>query len=461
MIKQSFESIIRACNGKVIQRGVEKNIEDISTDTRKMKDNSLFVPLVGENFDGHEFLVSAKNKGACGILYTKGRRIPIESLNNIYIIEVEDTLEALQNISKYYRELFDIPFIAITGSTGKTSTKDMISSVLSNKYSVLKNIGNLNNEIGLPLTVFNLDKQHEIAVLEMGMSGAGEILDLAKIVKPTVAVITNIGVSHIESLGSRENIMKAKMEIATYLKKDDYLLLNGDNDLLSTIKKERSIYQKVFFGLSKKHDIYPKNLVDLGENGFTFDIEINNKDYAFAVKQPGIHNVYNALAAIWIGLHNDMEVQAIREGLLKHEASKMRMEIISNCDVKIINDAYNASPDSMKAALRVLGDIKGARKIAVLGDMFELGDFSQEGHRMVGTFAVDEVDILITVGNLAKWIADEAIKRGKKDQVYTITSNDEAIELLDKLVEKDDVVLVKGSRGMMMEEIVRYLQERS
>lgn len=461
MIKQPIDKIVEACRGNILQRGLEEDIVGISTDSRTIEFNYLFVPLVGENFDGHDFIASAKKKGASAILCEKDKEIPLDALENICVIEVEDTVKALQEISKYYRELFSMPFVAITGSTGKTSTKDMISSVLSYKYDVLKNIGNFNNHIGLPLTLFNLDKHHEMGVLEMGMSGAGEIFTLTEIVKPSIGVITNIGVSHIENLGSRENIMKAKMEVASFLGEHDYLLLNGDNDLLSTLKNERSVYHKIFFGLTEKNDIFPKNLVDLGEKGFTFTIEVKGEDHFFTIKQPGIHNVYNALAAIWIGLHNNMDMDAVKAGLENYVPSKMRMEVHSINDVKVINDAYNASPDSMKAALKVLKDMKGKRKIAVLGNMFELGDFSEEGHRMVGAYAVNKVDILITVGNMAQWIADEAIALGMKRQIYTATSNKEAIEILENIMNEKDIILIKGSRGMIMEEIVHHLLERS
>lgn len=461
MIKQPIDKLIEACKGKILQKGLQEIVEGISTDSRTIKTNHLFIPLVGENFDGHDFITSAKEKGASAILCEKNKKISLAGLENIYIIEVQNTLIALQDISTYYRELFSIPFIAITGSTGKTSTKDMVSSVLSYKYDVLKNIGNLNNHIGLPLTIFNLDKHHEVGVLEMGMSGAGEILTLTEIVKPNIAVITNIGVSHIENLGSRENIMKAKMEVASFLGEDDYLLLNGDNDLLSTLKNEPSTYNRIFFGFTEDNDIYPKNLEDLGENGFAFVIPINGVDHSFRIKQPGIHNVYNALAAIWIGLHNGMEIEAIRAGLENHKPSKMRMEIHTINGMKVINDAYNASPDSMKAALMVLKDMEGKRKVAVLGNMFELGNFSEEGHRMVGAYAADKIDLLITVGDMAQWIADEVKEQGVDFPIYKTMSNEEAIEVLEDVINEKDIILIKGSRGMTMEKIVHYLQERS
>ena len=462
MIRQSIKDILAACYGSIIQEGSIEFIEGVSTDSRTTKKQNLFIPLVGENFDGHKFISTAKDKGATATLCEKGKSIDLKDLKDIYIIEVDDTLKALQNISKYYKDLFDIPFIAITGSTGKTSTKDMISSILSQKYNVLRNEGNLNNHIGLPLTIFNLDNDHEIAALEMGMSDLGEILNLTEIVKPHIAVITNIGLSHIEHLGSRENIMKAKMEVTTYLNEKDYLLINGDDDLLMELRNTESTYKKVFFGLSKKNDIYPKNLANRGEKGFVFDVEVDGEDHSFTIHQPGIHNVYNALVGIWIGIYNKLTIKEIKDGLEFYTPSKMRMEILVAKDIKVINDAYNASPDSMKAALSVLERMNGNKKIAVLGNMLELGDFSEEGHRIVGKYSIDKVDILITIGDEAKEIAIGAkMDKGSVKEIYTVSSNREAYNILDKVLEKDDIVLVKGSRGMTMEEIVMHLQERS
>lgn len=461
MLKQTIDKILYACKGKVLQKGMQDWIQNISIDSRKISPNSLFIPIIGEKFDGHDFIIEAKQMGAVAILCQRGKNIPINDLEDTYIIEVENTLTALQNISKKYRQCFNIPFLAVTGSTGKTSTKDMISSVLNYKFNTLKNIGNLNNEIGLPLTILNLNNKHEIAVLEMGMSAIGEILDLTKIVKPHIAIITNIGVSHISQLGNKENIAKAKMEIATYLGEKDFLLLNGEDKFLSKLRDTKTKYNKVFFGLNSNNDIYPKQIKDLGEGGFSITIEKDGQEHLFRIKQPGIHNVYNVLPAIWIGLHNGMKPDEIKTALENHLPTEMRMEMINLDNIKLINDAYNASPDSMKAALDVLKSIKGARKIAVLGNMFELGNFSYEGHYMVGNYAADKVDVLITVGDIAEAIADGATSFGMKNQIYKTMSNREASEILIGLLRKDDLVLIKGSRGMTMEKIVDYLQERS
>lgn len=462
MIEQSIECIAKACKGIIINIGKAKSINKISTDTRTIAKNSMFIPLIGENFDGHIFIKDAINKGANSVLIQKDNCRDITIPKDITIIEVEDTLKALKEISQYYRNLFDIPFIGVTGSVGKTTTKDLISGVLSGKYNVHKNLGNFNNEIGLPLTLLNLEEGHEMSVLEMGMSSFGEILNLVNIVYPEIGVITNIGVSHIENLGSRENILKAKMEISNNLGKGNYLLVNGDDEYLKKIDKDNKDYKVIFYGLSSHNDFYPTSVEDLGEKGSRFTVNIKGKYVEFKIKQLGLHNVYNGLAAVWIGLKYNMTIEEIQKGLNNFEPSKMRLEIIDKNNMKIINDAYNASPDSMKAALDVLEKVKVDRKIAVLGNMFEMGDFAEEGHRSVGEYLCNnKVDMLITVGDMAKWIGLEAKEKGfDAENIFYVSNNKDAIDILNNHIKENDAVLIKGSRSMAMEEIVDFLQER-
>lgn len=458
----TVEQIIQATGGRLLQAGKNPSSLGISTDTRTLKVGQLFIPLDGANYRGHDFIPKAKTKGAWGSLCCKGQPINLKELEGIFVIEVEDILVALRKISTYYRNQFHIPFVAVTGSTGKTSTKDLISSILSEKYQVLKNMGNLNNQIGLPMTLFNLSKSHEVGVLEMGMSSFGEIHNLVEIVRPHVAVITNIGMSHIEHLGSRENILKAKLEIAGFLQGTDYLLINGDDPYLQKVKEQQRSYQCISYGLSKENDFYPQRVIDHGEAGFTISIKIMEEVHDFQFKYPGIHNVYNALVALWIGLNFEMTPEELQKGLNHYIPSKMRFEIHEKHNLKIINDAYNASPDSMKASLKVLDDMKGKRKIALLGDMFEMGSFSEEGHRMVGRdFANTNVNILISVGNMARWIAEEAETLANEKLIISVSNNQQAIEKLEELIQPEDIILIKGSRGMKMEEIVNYLLERS
>ncbi|HZJ76416.1 MAG TPA: UDP-N-acetylmuramoyl-tripeptide--D-alanyl-D-alanine ligase, partial [Oscillospiraceae bacterium] len=381
----------------------------------------------------------------------------------INIIQVKNTLEALTKIAHYYKRLFDIPFIGVTGSAGKTTTKDLIAEVLSVKYDVHRNAGNFNNEIGLPLTLFNLEAKHDISVLEMGMSSYGEILNLANIVHPDIAVITNIGLSHIEYFGSKENIMEAKMEITANLGKENYLLVNGDDQYLKNIDRKGKDYNIIFYGLSRYNDFHAVDIKDLGEEGSSFKVNINDESVRFKIKSPGLHNIYNGLIAIWIGIKYGMTPKEIQKGLSSFKSPGMRLDIIDGDNIKIIDDTYNASPDSMKIALDLLEKIKADRKIAVLGNMFEMGSFAEKGHRSVGKhLAYKKIDLLITVGEMAYWIASEAKKRGLKEtNIFTVHTNGDAIDILKRNVRDNDAVLIKGSRGMAMEEIVKFLQERS
>ncbi len=463
MIEQNIYTIAKACDGVIVNKGNTETIEEISTDSRTIKKGNLFIPLKGENFDGHAFIGDAIKKGAGTVLVQENKMGYISGANGVNIIQVKDTLEALAKLAHYYKGLFDIPFIGITGSAGKTTTKDLISEVLSVKYRVHKNAGNFNNEIGLPMTLFKLETKHDISVLEMGMSSHGEILNLANIVHPNIAVITNIGFSHIEYFESKEDIMEAKMEITANLEKEDYLLVNGDDRHLKNINKENKNYNVVFYGLNRNNDFYAMDIKDFGERGCSFKVNINNETVQFKIRQPGLHNIYSGLIAIWIGIKHDMAPEEIQRGLNNSEPTEMRLEITRKNNIKIIDDTYNASPDSMKAALDVLERIRADRKIAVLGNMFEMGDFAEEGHRNVGKHLIGKkIDLLITVGKLANWIASEAKEKGlNKENIFSVLTNEEAIDILEQKVRDNDVVLIKGSRGMAMEEIVRSLQERS
>ncbi|QXM05810.1 UDP-N-acetylmuramoyl-tripeptide--D-alanyl-D-alanine ligase [Crassaminicella indica] len=462
-MKLSIQEIIEATKGKLIKGDISDFVYGISTDSRSIKSNELFIPLVGEKFNGHDFIESVAKIGVSAVLTSQKVEDDLSGYERLSIIKVKDTLKALQDIAKYYISKFNIPIIGVTGSTGKTSTKEMIYSVLSKKYKVLKNKGNLNNHIGLPLTVFELEEDHELAIFEMGMSGFGEIDLLASIVKPDVAVITNIGLSHVEHLGSQENILKSKMEITNYFDEESTLIVNGDDPLLKTLEDIDTDYYQYFIGTEENCHYQAVNIKNLGEYGIRFDMFINDKFYPFTLNVLGEHNIYNALCAIAIGLKFNMDIELIQEGIKEFKGSKMRLHIFTtNENIKVINDAYNASPDSMTAAIHVLSKMRN-RKIAVLGDMLEMGEYAKDGHYKVGCeLAKNSIDILIAVGTNAEYIAKGAIENKlDNDRVYTCKKNEEAIDLLKSILQKEDVVLVKGSRGMRMEEIVQYIQERS
>lgn len=452
------EDIIKATNGKLLTGNLEEQCENFCTDTRKIQKGDVYVGLKGEKFNGNEYYKDALEKGA-KVAVISGIKISEEDLkqyNDKTIIEVEDSLEAFGDIARYKRELYNIPVIQITGSVGKTSTRDIVANVVRTQYKTLQTEGNQNNAVGLPTTLLKL-KDHEAVVVESGMNHLGEIRYLGKIAKPTVAVITNIGTAHIGFLGSRENILKAKLEILENLKPDGYIVINNDNDMLNKWAKEDTKYKKYTFGIEQEADVMAYN-IQINEDSSTYNVKIDNKEYSVKVPVSGVHFVYNSLCAIAVGNLLNISPENIIKGIETFTLTKNRMEIDKIKDnVTVINDAYNASYDSMKAALEYLKELPGNRKIAVLGDMFELGEFAEEIHRKVGIEVIThKVDMLVTVGELANYIADEAEYLGMpKDQVIRLNTTTEAINYLNDNLEKDDVVLLKAANGMHFAEIFK------
>ena len=392
-MKQIYvKDVVRLCKGEILIGDENETLVDFAKDTREVKDGDIFLGIKGENFDGNLYFKEALENGAKVCILQKESikdKIDKNTIEKEYpdrtIVIVEDTIKALQELATYKRSLYNIPVIGITGSVGKTSTKDIIASVMSKKYNVLKTLGNYNNQIGLPLTILRL-KDHDAMVIEMGMSELGEISNLTKIAKPTVAVITNVGTAHIGNLGSRENILKAKLEILEGLQENGTLIINNDNDMLHDWNKNNhdNKFNVVTFGLENKSDIMAKD-VKTSENGSTYKIDINNKTYNVNVSVGGAHFVLNSLCAIAVGNLFNIKMEDILQGTANFELTKRRMEIHKDeMGATIINDCYNANYDSMKAALDYLGNISTNRRIAVLGDMLELGEFSKMLHEKVG-----------------------------------------------------------------------------
>ena len=453
----SVKDLLQATNGNLISGNELDEINNIAIDSRKAKLGDVFIAIIGENLDGHKFMQSALDNGCKTFIKNRSNSIKFES-SDINLIEVDDTTIALGDIAKYYKEKFVIPYIGVTGSVGKTTTKDMIYAAISNNFDTLKNEGNFNNHIGVPLTLFNLNKKHECAIIEMGMSNFNEIEYLANIVNPKIGVISNIGLSHIENLGSQDGILKAKLEITTNFDENNILILNGDDEYLSKVCKEDCNYNLKTFGFNSNNDVYCTEYI-MSEDSINFKCIINGKEEAIFIPTVGKHNIYNAMAAILVGLTLGMELEDIKLGLRGFTASKMRLDIFKKDDLTIINDAYNASPDSMKAALDILGRYE-KRRVAILGDMFEMGEHSEYGHRLVGESSINNVDVLITVGDMSKFIGDEAKKLGlDNNNIHHFENKELAIESLNNLINKDDVVLVKASRGMKLEQIVEYLSK--
>ena len=453
------KKIIEITNGKLLSGKEDTIVEKFSIDTRIMEKGDMFVEVEPNLQKENPYIEIALENGAVGVMIERNLddRI-VQKYKNKIIIQVQNSVLALQKLATYKREQYNIPVIAITGSVGKTSTKDIVANVISQKYNVLKTQGNYNNHIGVPLTLLRL-KDHTAVVIEMGMNHSGEISVLTKIAKPTTCIITNVGTAHIGNLGSRENILKAKLEILEGLQENGTIIINNDNDLLHKWEQENNKYKVITYGIENKSN-YEAYDINSSENGSTYNIRIKEKTYTVKVLVGGNHFIYNSLCAISAGLIYNIEIEKILYGIENFELTKRRMEVEKINDVTIINDAYNASYDSMKPALEYLKDIKGNRKIAVLGDMLELGEFSKELHEKVGEEVVkNNIDILITVGELSKYIAKKAINLNmEKENVYICENTEEAVKEIKELWKKDDVILLKASNGMKFDKILERIR---
>ena len=472
------KDIVKITNGKILYGDERIPCNHFVRDSREVKEGDVYVALKGEKFDGNDFCLDAIYNGAKVCIVSKD--ITAEEndeikKSNVTIIQVPDTLKALQEIATYKRIQYNIPVVAVTGSVGKTSTKDLIASVVSQKYNTLKTKGNYNNEIGLPLTILGLTDE-EAMVVEMGMNHFGEIRKLTNIAKPTVAVITNIGTAHIGNLGSRENILKAKLEILEGLQ-GNTVVINNDNDLLYKWANEnKDKYNIITYGIKNKSKYMAtdiKSFEDKSEfkvvceknesiSDSKQNVNMDSKQDINRAKEEGINNkivtvpvggehfILNSLCAIAVGEYLNVPTEKIINGIANLELTKKRMEILtSKAGATVINDTYNANYDSMKAAIIYLKEIKNKRKIAVLGDMLELGDYSKELHEKVGEEVDESIDILITIGKEAKYIAEKS----KAKQIIECKDNDEAIEKLKEIQTKNDAILLKASNGMKFFEI--------
>ena len=457
----TVEDIINVTKGSLVIGEMSTVCENFCIDTRKIQENDIHVGLINEGKNGGEYFEDAFAKGAIGCIL---QDIEIteevkEKYKDKFIIKVDDTLKALQEIAEYKRKFYDIPVIAITGSVGKTSTKDMVASVVSQKYKTLKTAGNYNNHIGVPLTILSL-KDHEAVVVEMGMNHLGELSLLTNIAKPTIAVITNVGTAHIGILGSRENILKAKLEIIEGLQENGKLIINNDNDLLNKWNEENNIVDTVTFGIENESDFMAENIIDR-EDGSTYDLKGENEEIEVPVG--GRHFVLNSLCGIAVGKTLGISLDKIKEGIKNFELTKKRMDISKiEGNITIINDCYNANYDSMKAAIEYLGKIQNSRRIAVLGDMLELGDFSKELHEKVGIeVAKNNIDMLVVVGTEAKYIKSKAIEQGfESDKIIECDTNEDAVRKISNIMKENDYILFKASNGMHFDEIIDSLTKR-
>ncbi|GIM47449.1 UDP-N-acetylmuramoyl-tripeptide--D-alanyl-D-alanine ligase [Collibacillus ludicampi] len=460
MIQISIPECIRMVNGMKLIGPDGGMIRGVSIDSRKEQKGRLFVPLKGERFDAHEFVPQAIENGATAVLWQLDRPLPDGVRKDVTYIGVDDTLIALQQLAKAYRQMLSVTIIGVTGSNGKTSTKDMIAAVLKENHTVQKTEGNLNNHIGVPLTLLQLEKTTQYAVVEMGMSDIGEIRLLAEIAAPQMGVITNIGEAHLEQLGSRERIAQAKFELIECLTAKDTAILQGDEPLLRSLAthSEASV---IWFGFTDGNDVRATDVQANGLKGSMF--RVKGTDMRFRLPVPGRHQVSNALSAIAIGRLIGLSDEQIATGLANVTLTGMRFEVQpGRFGGQVINDAYNASPTSMRAALHTLAGITEADlKVAVLGDMLELGPDAARLHWEVGRLAGElGIDRLLIIGNHAADMRDGALAGGMtSESILARDSAADVIPILEEWLKEADhpVVLVKASRGMKLETVARAL----
>lgn len=454
----TLSQLLQAVGGQLLGEyaDLETPILRVDTDSRSIHPGALFIPLVGERFDGHAYLNAALEEGAVGCLTARER----ESYHpDKFYVKVANTQRALRDLAAWYKERFDIPFVAVTGSVGKTTAKDMIAAVLGTNYKVLKTEGNFNNDIGLPLTILRLDRSYEVCVLEMGMDKFGEIDYLAEIVKPDVGVITNIGDAHIERLGSRENIFKAKCELLPHIKKDGLLVLNGDDALLSTLRGKTPV-STVFCGQGEGLDYRAQSVGGDGVSHIHCRLTTPHMDREVHIPALGEHMIYPALTAAAVAEYFGLIPDQIELGITRFVPTRMRMNLLHRADgITILDDTYNANPQSMRAAISALADSRSGWKAAVLGDMLELGPFAPALHAGVGScLGKAGIDCLVAVGEMSEYMAQGARESGVP-MVFHCADKSAAKVVLNQIVKPDSTILIKASRGMELEELTSYLLE--
>ena len=451
----TLENIAKVCGGVYVgsPEKKEQEVQGIVTDSRKVEEGFLFVPIKGARVDAHDFIDGVMEKGALCTLTE--RELGEKSFP---YIKVNSSLQAVKDIAEFYLKQLSIPVVGITGSVGKTSTKEMIAAVLEEKYNVLKTKGNFNNELGVPLTVFGLRPDHEIAVLEMGISDFGEMHRLAKIARPDTCVITNIGLCHLEFLKSRDGILKAKTEIFDFLESDGHVILNGDDDKLITVRDVKGI-KPLFFGVDNHQGVWADEIESKGLKGISCRIHAGEDSFKVLIPIPGRHMVYNALAGTAVGLTYGMNMEEIKKGIESLQSLSGRFHIIETGNRTIVDDCYNANPVSMKASLDVLQDALG-RRVAILGDMGELGKEEVEMHREVGVYAAArDIDKIICVGELAGDMAEAARLAAPTKDIVHFAEKESLLEALPEMIRDGDTILVKASHFMEFEKVVEMLKD--
>lgn len=457
--------IARMAGGEIISGSENQIAVDVAIDSREASDDSLFVSLKGESTDGHRFIKNAYDNGARTFLVSdlveaKEYGKEVFDRNDAAIILVDDTLKALQDFSGEYLRRMSMRCIAVTGSVGKTTTRDMLYAAVSAKYSAGTNKKNYNSETGLPLTLLSFNKKMEVGVLEMGMDALGQIERLVEITEPEAAVITNIGISHIERLGSRENILKAKMEIASEFGPGNTLIINNDDDMLRTINQSYLPYELVKVGTLSEYnpDYLITDIQDRGIDGISFKIKHGDEVHDVKLGTPGAHNALNFGLAVAGAMVMGTSMEEAIRGIKKMKMTGSRLRVIESGEIRIIDDAYNAAPNSMKSALSTLSNTPAKRRVAVLGGINELGELSEKEHRDVGRFAGEcDLDLLITIGEMAAWIGEEAQRKSSNLKSMHFDSKEGVYPLIKEIFKPGDVVLVKASRSYELDKLAEQI----
>ena len=465
MIESNAKDIIEAVSGVLLAGKSENRFQGITIDSRTLQPGELFFCIRGERFDGHDFLPEVLSKEAAGIVLSRKEKLPqagnLDPERAPFIIQVEDTVSALQDYAHHHRKRFDPQVVAVTGTNGKSSTKEMMAAISEIRFKTLKSQGNFNNHIGLPLTLFNLEAQHETAVLEMGMSALGEIRRLAEIAEPDIGIITNISEAHLVQLKNVKQVQVAKGELFQALSRNATAIVNADDPLV--LELAQSLRSNVItYGINNSADIRAREIRARGNNGYDLTLRLFDINASLFLPHQGRFNIYNALAAIAAGHSLGIEAEAMNTGLQNSRLPRQRMEFIKHKGLTLINDTYNANPRSMKEALGFLTELETeGRRFFVIGDMLELGDIAESAHRQLGQESADQgIDYLITIGSLSQIAAKEALASGmQKERVMACHDQQEAAEFLKTLAQTGDCLLFKGSRGSKMEKVIEALTQ--
>jgi UDP-N-acetylmuramoyl-tripeptide--D-alanyl-D-alanine ligase len=457
LLKLEVKEIARILKGNYSGNGENIWVENVSTDSRRIRPNSLFFALRGERFDGHMFLEEAIKNGARAAVISNKYKPQLEV--NIPLIKVSDTLAALQKLAFYVRKKLDVKVVAITGSTGKTTTKDLLASILKQRFNVVVAPSNFNNEIGVPLTLLELNEHSKVAVLELAMRGTGEISELARLSQPEIGVVTNVGLTHYELLGSEEAIAKAKAELVENLPSRGWAVLNFDDPWFSFLK-EKSRAKVISFGLRSESQVRGEEVRVDDEARASFKISFPKGSVNVKFPYPGKHYVHNALGAAAVAFLLGLKGEEIKEGVEKTQFKGMRMEVVKVGEVTLINDAYNANPTSMLAALEVLKDYRGGEKVACLGDMLELGEISSREHAQLG-FVLTSIkpNLVVLLGKEVSATYEEALRNGfPGESIKMVQSHEEMAKIVLSFIKPGDVILFKGSRAMELEKVFEIVR---